>query len=68
MNEKVKFTPLNKEAWEQAYVEAWEQVEECYRDDPMALAAEIVAEERRLKWAREVIEKNHQERSNENDQ
>ena len=68
MNEKVKFTPLNKEAWEQAYMEAWEQVDECYRDDPFAVFAEIVAEEQRLKWCREVIEKTHQERSNENDQ
>lgn len=56
MNEKVKFTPLNKEGWEQAYLKAWEQVDECYRDDPMVLTAEVEAEERSLKRAWELIE------------
>ena len=30
--------------------------------------AEVEAEERKLKWAREIIEKSHQERSNKYDQ
>ena len=68
MSEKVKFPHLTKEAFEQAYWEARERVDECYRDDPYAVFAEIVAEERAREQAREIIEKSHQERSNENDQ
>lgn len=30
--------------------------------------AEVEAEERKLKWAREIIKKSHQKRSNKNDQ
>ena len=67
MTKTVESNTLNEEArglfvdWDveaaidQSFMEAYEQ-------------AEAEAEERELKWCREIIEKSHQERSNENDQ
>ena len=63
MTNEDEFNTLNEEAgeWnreaaiEFSFMEAQEQ-------------AEAEAEKRKLEWAREIIEKSHQERSNKNDQ
>ena len=69
MTKKVEITTLNTEAWSKAWrnigdVEA--AVEFSFME--AEAEAEAEAEERKLKWAREIIEKSHQERSNKNDQ
>ena len=60
MTDKDEFNTLNEEwdreaAIELSFMEAQER-------------AEAEAEKRKLEWAREIIKKSHQERSNKNDQ
>ena len=67
MTDKVEITNLNGETWE--HDGEWDReaaVEFSFME--AEAEAEAEAEERKLKWAREVIEKSHQKRSNENDQ
>lgn len=69
MTEKVEITTLNKEAWSKAWrnigdVEA--AIEFSFMEAQEQAEAE--AEKRKLEWAREIIKKSHQERSNKNDQ
>ena len=61
---------IEKDEFSTLYEEALERVMERGKDgnDLTEVFAEMMAEERRLKWAREVIEKAHQERSNKDDQ
>ena len=69
MTDKVEITNRNEEAWR----EAWRNVGDVEAAIEFSFMeaqeqAEAEAEERKLKWAREIIEKSHQERSNKNDQ
>ena len=69
MTKKVEITNLNEEAWRNAWRNVGD-VEAAIEFSFMEASeqAEAEAEERKLKWAREIIEKSHQERSNKNDQ
>ena len=63
MTDKDEFNTLNEEAGEWSMEDAIEFSFMEAREQ-----AEAEAEKQKLKWAREIIEKSHQERSNKNDQ
>ena len=63
MTDKDEFNTLNEEAGEWSMEDAIEFSFMEAREQ-----AEAEAEKRKLEWAREIIKKSHQERSNKNDQ
>ena len=67
MKESLEITTLNGETWE--HDGEWDReaaVEFSFME--AEAEAEAEAEKRKLEWAREIIKKSHQERSNKNDQ
>lgn len=67
MKESLEITTLNGETWE--HTGEWDReaaVEFSFME--AEAEAEAEAERRKLEWAREIIKKSHQERSNKNDQ
>ena len=67
MKESLEITTLNGETWEHAGEWSMEDAIEFSFMEAEA-KAEAEAEERKLEELKELIEKFHQERSNENDQ